>query len=518
VKSRQHSIVASARSMRSPREKQKGMSIKGLKRRGCTIVGVILLLILASLLTNAVAEEPVAQKNPYLVRTLIDKEGRQIDEIIVPGRPPAIKAEAVAVPEPHIAMGINNLANVPAFDWSYGCSATSGAMMAGYYDRTGYPNVYTGSTNGGVCPVDNSVWGHTWWVDEWWSECPLSATHQGKDGRGTRGHVDDYWVDYGSTAQDPFITNGWPEHTYGDCTGDYMKTNQYNYGNSDGSTTFWFFTSGSAMHYYDLEAIGYNNYDGGYGLKLFFESRGYSVTDMYNQYIKGQGSIPSRGFTFDQYKAEIDAGRPVMIHVEGHSMLGFGYNDSSNLVYLHDTWDYSDHTMTWGGSYYGMQHYGVTVLQLKALPEITSCNSGGTEINAFAPGENVSVKGSGLEPNTPYKIWIQDNPVSEGDLLNMTEDDSGSQEIVTTDGSGNFGPMEIWAIPGGASITHHEYDIIVDKQSDVNTGIYNAASDGIDSATAVGITAPVPELPTIFLFSVGLLTLAGYVLWKKKRP
>jgi hypothetical protein len=29
---------------------------------------------------------------------------------------------------------------------------------------------------------------------------------------------------------------------------------------------------------------------------------------------------------------------------------------------------------------------------------------------------------------------------------------------------------------------------------------------------------PIPELPTIFLFGVGLLTLAGYVLWKKKRP
>jgi hypothetical protein len=100
--------------MRSPREKQKGMSIKGLKQRGCTIVGVILLLILASLLTNAVAEEPVAQKDPYLVRTLVDKEGRQIDEIIVPERPPAIKTEAVAVPEPHInADGITSPENEP---------------------------------------------------------------------------------------------------------------------------------------------------------------------------------------------------------------------------------------------------------------------------------------------------------------------------------------------------------------------------------------------------------------------
>jgi len=492
------------------------MSIKGLKWRGCTIASVILLVILASLLTNAVAQELVVQKNPYLVRTFVDEKGRQIDEIIFPGRPPAIKAEAVAVPEPRIEMGINNLGNVPAFDWSYGCSATSGAMMAGYYDRTGYSNVYTGPTNGGMCPMDNSVWGHTTYPSITCSECPLSATHQGKDGRETRGHVDDYWIDYNNSDKDPFITNGWPEHTYGDCTGDYMKTNQYNYSNSDGSTTFWFFTDGSATHYYDLEPGGYNNSDGGYGLKLFFESRGYLVTDMYNQYIKGQGTNQNLGFTFDQYKAEIDAGRPVMIHVAGHSMLGFGYDDSTNLVYLHDTWDYSDHTMPWGGtySYLNLQHYGVTVIRLQSV--ITSCNSGGTETNAFTPGENVSVKGSGLEPSTQYKIWLQDNPVGEGDSLNTTEDASGYQENVTTDGSGNFDPTEIWAIPGGASITHHEYDIVVDKQSDVNTGKYNAASDGIDSATAVGITAPVPELPTILLFSIGLLTLAGYVRHSKR--
>ena len=166
------------------------------------------------------------------------------------------------------------------------------------------------------------------------------------------------------------------------------------------------------------------------------------------------------------------------------------------------------------GDVNGTTDNGSFIVQLQ--PVITSCNIGGTETNAFAPGESVYVKGSGLEPNTDYKIWLQDNPVGEGDSLVSDEDDSGSQEDVTTDGSGNFGPTEIWAIPGGASITHHEYDIIVDKQNEVNTGKYNAASDGIDSATTVGITAPVPELPTILLFSIGLLVMAGYV-WQSKR-
>ena len=93
--------------------------------------------------------------------------------------------------------------------------------------------------------------------------------------------MDDYWVRYGSTDPDPFIGN-WTEHSYADCTGDYMKTNQYNYDNTDGATTFWNYTSGSPWR-------GTYTDDGGYGLELFYESRGYTVTDRYNQYILGSG-------------------------------------------------------------------------------------------------------------------------------------------------------------------------------------------------------------------------------------
>jgi len=64
------------RKRRAEGETAKGMSVKGLKWRGCTSVGVILLVILASILTPAGAQEPVAQKNPYLVRTFEDEKER----------------------------------------------------------------------------------------------------------------------------------------------------------------------------------------------------------------------------------------------------------------------------------------------------------------------------------------------------------------------------------------------------------------------------------------------------------
>ncbi|MEI6259939.1 MAG: C39 family peptidase [Deltaproteobacteria bacterium] len=311
----------------------------------------ILLLCIFQIASVSVAGElnsyGVQSDNPYVVRRFI-QDGQSIDEVIVPGRPPeSYQAPAAIIPE--TAAGTKTLSTVPAFDWSYGCSATAAAMMFGYYDNTGYPNLYAGPTNGGVCPMTNAVWGK--------GESPLSATHQGIDGRTIKGHVDDYWIAYDSTAPDPFIGK-WTEHVQGECTGDFMGTNQSSKSNTDGSTTFWNYTDGSALSDYTGAEPGKR--DGCHGMKLFFASRGYTVVSNYSQYIMGYNGN-TKGFTFENYKQEIDAGRPVLIQVDGHTMLGYGYNDTGSLVYLHDTWDYVSHSMTWGGSYSGMAHYGVTV-------------------------------------------------------------------------------------------------------------------------------------------------------------
>jgi hypothetical protein len=319
------------------------------------------------------------QKDKYVVEKIILSNGKVIEARILPGPPTPPKGfdrTPVTLPEPNLAAGVNTL-TVPAFDWSFGCTATSAAMIAGYYDRNGYSNMYAGPTNGGVMPLDNSSW--PTWVDSCSatrSQCPLSATHNGLDGRTTNGHVDDYWICYGSPGPDPWVGN-WPEHTYGDCVGDYMKTNQWvNPGsgfNTDGSTVYYTYTNGDPLTDTDMEGYGIDIYDGPYGLKLFYQSRGYTVTQMYNQKILGQGTDPTKGFTYAQYCAEIDAGRPVMIHVSGHTMVGVGYDTSTNLMYIHDTWDYLTHTMTWGSTYYGMQLRAVSIVNLQA-PVVVSSN------------------------------------------------------------------------------------------------------------------------------------------------
>lgn len=302
--------------------------------------------------------------NPYVVNRYI-VNGKSIDEVIVPSRPEPSGGktmETVIVPVSSNATGTVTISNVPALSWVFGCATTSAAMMFGYYDNIGYPEMYSGPANSGVFPMNNSIWGSTTINDEYRALCPLSATMVGLDGRTIKGHVDDYWVKYNSSASDPYI-DAWPEHTHGDCTGDFMGTNQSAKGNSDGSTTFYFYTDGTPLEdYYQADYIGKR--DGCHGLKLFSESRGTSVITNYSQYIIGYGGLTS-GFSYTDFKNEIDAGRPVLIHVEGHTMLGFGYNTIGSIIYLHDTWDYDDHSMTWGGTYDGMQQFAVTVLQLE---------------------------------------------------------------------------------------------------------------------------------------------------------
>ncbi|MBN1857371.1 MAG: S8 family serine peptidase [Dehalococcoidia bacterium] len=321
--------------------------------RGAVLL-LALVLVVAPLSPQTLHAED-SPEDPYLVDVIDDGDGNLIDVRIFPMPPSETRMPAVASSLEELRGVASVLSEVPAYDWCYGCSATSAAMLFGYYDRNGYPNMYGGPTNGGVCPLNNA----TAWAG---GVSPLSATRQGYDGLAERGHVDDYWSGMGS-SDDPFDGN-WTEHDYADCTADFMGTSQYvNWQNTDGSTTF-FFSGGNAPLYDYTGSEGSSRRDGCHGMRLFAESRGYSVVRNYNQYIYGWGGT-SAGFTWEQYKQEIDAGRPVVIQVQGHSMLGVGYDDP-DTVYLHDTWDHSVHSMTWGGSYSGMLHYGVAVLELEA--------------------------------------------------------------------------------------------------------------------------------------------------------
>ncbi|PKN64896.1 MAG: hypothetical protein CVU57_12255 [Deltaproteobacteria bacterium HGW-Deltaproteobacteria-15] len=364
--------------------------------------------------------------NPYVVDRFV-WNGKLVDKVIVPGRPPAIvKARAVQLPVQSAAAGTNTLSSVPALEWAFGCSATSAAMMFGYYDNVGYSNMYSGPANDGVFPMTNAAWPHVTISGEDRAQCPLSATRSGLDGRVIYGHVDDYWIMSGNSDPDPFIGN-WAEHIQGECTADYMGTSQSAFGNTDGSTSFYYYPDGARL--FDYTGSEPTDRDGCHGLKLFVESRGYQVVSNFSQYIYGYNGN-TQGFTFAEYKAEIDAGRPVLIHVVGHTMLGFGYNDSVTIVYLHNTWDNSDHEMAWGGSYSEMAHFGVTVLQLeKSLPTVTTTAVTNITTNSAETGGNITSEGGGLVTERGVCWNTSPNPTTGN---SRTQDGTGVGEFTSS--------------------------------------------------------------------------------------
>ncbi|NTV83668.1 MAG: hypothetical protein HGA23_05135, partial [Bacteroidales bacterium] len=308
----------------------------------------------------------------YIVDTVVSDDGRVAYGIKVPGKPPDHYRAPAAV----YTRSTKTIPLVPAFDWSFGCAATSAAMIAGHYDNFGYPQMYMGPTNCGVMPMDNSIWPDTVINGDTWDQCPLSATCMGLDGRLIPGHVDDYWISYNSVGPDPWTVAGGGsgvQHTYGECTGDYMKTSQWLVSadsiNLDGSTMFYSWDYGNPWTLEDAEDEGVDGLDGMYGFALFMASRGYTVTSAYTQPTKAPGK--THWMNFSTYKAEIDAGRPVLIHITGHTMVGFGYDDgggSDSIMYIHDTWDLLDHTMRWDGTYGTRTMWGATVLRLEASP------------------------------------------------------------------------------------------------------------------------------------------------------
>lgn len=330
------------------------------------VITLVSILCAGKIDKNLIPPDLRIENNPYVVNIFTDESGRKIAKSIFPVKPPNKKMPPAQIPDTKILNGtflVNSINNVPAFTWCYGCVPTSAAMMMGYYDNNDYPDMYTGPANGGVCPMNNvTYWGSTTYPSVTCGECPLSASHNGIDGRTTRGSVDDYWIDYRNNDPDPYITGGWTEHT-ADSLADFMGTSQSKYDNIDGNSSLFWYLDGSPM--YDCTSCEPDSMDSCHGIKVFVESRGYSIqaNGNFTQLIYGYDGN-TKGFTFDNYKTEIDAGRPVLIVVEGHVMLGVGYDDSTQKIYIHDTWDHDTHEMDWGGKYSGMQHFAVTVIRL----------------------------------------------------------------------------------------------------------------------------------------------------------
>jgi len=246
-----------------------------------------------------------------------------------------------------------NLLNTCDYDWWYGCSPTSAGMMMGHYDRNGYMAYNYGNlVPGGVAEsqtyVPPSGWGYL-----------------ANNVIASQGHVTDFY-------SGPYLAIGddLPQPWHGfNSLADFMGTSQDAYGNTNGSTNFWYWTDGAPFTEADAVAQGLWPSSGMYGIGEYVDYSGYDTSVLFNQilpYVADDiwpGKLPNPiGYSLAQYKAEIDAGRPVLIHVEGHTMYGYGYVDGTSLINVYDTWTLGGGQMTWGTTYAGRLHYAVTAM------------------------------------------------------------------------------------------------------------------------------------------------------------
>jgi hypothetical protein len=270
------------------------------------------------------------------------------------------------------------LTEVPDYTWHAGCFGTASGNLAGFWDRHGFSNIYTGLVDNGVAPLrDEGKEG----IRSMW------ASQSGLDGRPANkpGHIDDYWVDYQFTGQDPFVTAGRAEHAP-DCTGDFIGLSQKKWSNLNGecsgnidafSFVFWDKTGNRRNNYYTTNSGSYVP-DIGSGLKEWMRWRGYDA-DTFTQLAEfnPERTIATAGFTYDDIKREIDAGYPVLCFLqpygefsrniggvpnanpEIHGVMIYGYfsdtfSGITKGLFIRTSWGIGEQRVSWSsGSWIG---------------------------------------------------------------------------------------------------------------------------------------------------------------------
>lgn len=283
--------------------------------------------------------------------------------IVIPGK--TDPEETITVPE---SQTVVLPYEVPQAEYMYGCTATAVGMLLGYYDRYGYlgydvSNLIEGEVELNARGLDGDIYDMDAF-DTVLGSAIASREHVERFFDQSPEYEYPYTFVEGTTNLNISIFN---------CIADYLGTNQYWRGNGNYSTTYYItslenilnFTSQTKISSGTLTVTIPNQYrDLLYGLNLYVQNAGYSldVRNTKTEYVNTNGG----SFSFEDYKAEIDAGRAVLIHISGHTMIGYGYDDSTAEIIFDDTYRHN-RRMRWGGTYY----YSDAYRSLQAISTIT---------------------------------------------------------------------------------------------------------------------------------------------------
>ncbi|MCL5735273.1 MAG: hypothetical protein M1274_06725, partial [Actinobacteria bacterium] len=266
----------------------------------------------------------------------------------------------------------------PRFWWSYGCMPTSGAMMVGYYDNAGFPDMvrkklgssdatayyqdydteYGGAVNDNQPFLKTGDDPYLWrTAAPYGSRCAISASEQDVWNREYRGHVD-YYVGV-VLNPDPYYQQNWPAHT-DDSVADFMCSNIWYWrGNGDGISQAYFLYATAQPNTWQPPSYPYPNptsgppyayVDATYGLARYVATHAQyycttrSVGGVQYDDVAYYANQPIKGYQNDQDHLgngvveqdivdEIDAGRPIIAIV-----CKLVWNSGAGKWYESSTW------------------------------------------------------------------------------------------------------------------------------------------------------------------------------------
>ena len=259
---------------------------------------------------------------------------------------------------------------MPQARYMYGCAPTSIAMILGYYDLYGYRGMNFSALIEGDVELNargseevkytmndfESNLGKATatmdYVQRFYSKDSLDVIITYKNTETTPAEELEYsFVD---TEEGPVLrTDVW------NCLADYLGTGQFWRMNENLSTTSIPLPLEVSLQDEEPktiidEATGtertvlIRDVDVQCGVYRYVQDKGYSL-DMKTTACH-QIDAAGGDFTFEDYKKEIDAGRPVLVLIDGHVMVGYGYNDATKEI-IFDNCYQADERMVWGGTY-----------------------------------------------------------------------------------------------------------------------------------------------------------------------
>lgn len=229
----------------------------------------------------------------------------------------------------HAPEAIYLIDGVPTYLWYNGCGPTALAMVLGYYDTHGFDEIFIGSASTQTPAVESAI--------------------------ASTGNYNDYCLPedyYPNLLADLSELPAGDEHS-DNCIADYMLTSRSVYGNYYG----WSWSS-----------------DIGYAFSNYLDNQ--------TPYSGSWTSVYPDFYTWEQYKAEIDANKPMMALVDtdgngstDHFITLVAYKEESGINYYgcYQTWDSNLHWYEYAaiapGQAWGVYCFFTFLMQSSGLDE-----------------------------------------------------------------------------------------------------------------------------------------------------